>query len=342
MLRIALALFYVALSTPALAQITGSLPPATPSLKREISVASDLVRIGDLIDNAGERARVPIFRSPDLGQTGTVSAERVIEAVRAHGFTVVETSGVSEVAVTRLSRLISVKDLEAQIAAALAGQSGLGEAKDISVVIERDARPLHLESSLPAELKPTRVFYDPRSARFDVTFEAPGSVAARRLPLRYVGTAIETREAAMLMRPLNRSEVVKASDIVIERRPKAELRNDVVSTSEAAVGLAARRPLAAGEPLRPGDLMKPELVQRNEAVTLVYQAPGLVLTIRGKALESGAQGDAINVLNLQSKRTLQGTVSGAGEVTIAAIMPRAAAQGSAAPSQPAADPPRSE
>src|SRR5215472_17177885 len=147
MLRIALALFYVALSTPALAQITGSLPPATPSLKREISVASDLVRIGDLIDNAGERARVPIFRSPDLGQTGTVSAERVIEAVRAHGFTVVETSGVSEV-----------------------------------------------------------------------------------------------------------------------------------------------------------------------AVTLVYQAPGLVLTIRGKALESGAQGDAINVLNLQSKRTLQGTVSGAGEV----------------------------
>src|SRR5262249_14593902 len=186
MLRIALTLFYVALSTPALAQITGSLPPATPSLKREISVASDLVRIGDLIDNAGERARVPIFRSPDLGQTGTVSAERVIEAVRAHGFTVVETSGVSELAGTRLSRLISVKDLEAQIAAALAGQSGLGEAKDISVVIERDARPLHLESSLPAELKPTRVFYDPRSARFDVTFEAPGSVAARRLPLRYV------------------------------------------------------------------------------------------------------------------------------------------------------------
>ena len=55
--------------------------------------------------------------------------------------------------------------------------------------------------------------------------------------------------------------------------------------------------------------MKPEIVQRNEAVTLVYEVPGIVLTMRGKALEAGAEGDIVNVLNVQSKRTVQGTVS---------------------------------
>jgi hypothetical protein len=74
MLRLALALLYLALSGPALAQITGSLPPesairasTTPTIKAAVTVSSDLVRIGDLIDNAGASARVPIFRAPDLG-----------------------------------------------------------------------------------------------------------------------------------------------------------------------------------------------------------------------------------------------------------------------------------
>jgi flagella basal body P-ring formation protein FlgA len=209
-------------------------------------------------------------------------------------------------------------------------------------VIERDARPLQLEPSVTAELKATRVFYDPRQNRFDVTFDVPGSAAARRAPLRYVGTAVETVEAAMLLRPLGRGDVVKASDVAIERRPRAEIRTDAASRVGEVVGLAARRALRAGEPLRTADLMKPELVQRNETVTLVYEVPGLVLTIRGKALESGAQGDSVSVLNLQSKRTVQGTISGPGEVTIAAVTPRASARLNPDASQPGPAQARSE
>ena len=72
--------------------------------------------------------------------------------------------------------------------------------------------------------------------------------------------------------------------------------------------------LQAGRPLRTADLMKPDLVQRNETVTLVYEVPGIMLTMRGKAIEGGAEGDVISVLNEQSKRTVQGTVIGPGRV----------------------------
>ncbi len=62
--------------------------------------------------------------------------------------------------------------------------------------------------------------------------------------------------------------------------------------------------------------MKPDLVLRNETVTLVYEAPGMVLTMRGKANEGGAEGDVISVLNEQSKRMVQGMVIGPGRVAI--------------------------
>ena len=71
--------------------------------------------------------------------------------------------------------------------------------------------------------------------------------------------------------------------------------------------------------------MKPELVQRNETVTLVYEVPGIVLTVRGKAVDGGAEGDVINVLNEQTKRTVQGVVVGPGRVIISTGSPRLAA-----------------
>jgi flagella basal body P-ring formation protein FlgA len=41
-----------------------------------------------------------------------------------------------------------------------------------------------------------------------------------------------------------------------------------------------------------------------------------MLTVRGKALDAGAEGDVINVLNEQSKRTVQGVVVSPGRVMV--------------------------
>ncbi len=66
-------------------------------------------------------------------------------------------------------------------------------------------------------------------------------------------------------------------------------------------------------------------MQRDQSVTLIYETPGLYLTIRGKALDSGTEGDVVNVLNLQSKRTVSGVVTGRGQVSVAVATPRSPA-----------------
>lgn len=323
MLRIALAVF-LALTVPATAQVIGAIGPASPMLKRSVTVASDVVRIGDLIDNAGPAAQIAIFRAPDLGGTGSVPTQRVLEAARAHNVLGVNTGGVSEVTVMHASRAITAKEIEERIAQAVAGQLGLSGSGDVLVKLDREVRTLHVEATATASLQVARLSHDARSGHFDVLLDLPGSATARRLPLRFSGTAVEMMQVAKLARPLTRGEIVRRSDIVMERRPKAELGTDVVSDPERVMDLSVRRTMRAGQMLRQADLMKPELVQRNEAVTLIFEAPGIVLTSRGKALETGAEGDVIGVLNVQSKRTVQGTVTGFGTVAVTSMTPRIA------------------
>jgi flagella basal body P-ring formation protein FlgA len=313
LLALALALFGL-FADPAAAQ------NAVPALRASVTVTSDTVRIGDLIENAGPVADVPIFRAPDLGTRGTVATARIVEAIRPHQLIGIDTRGLSEVIVTRASRAITPQEISARVAQALEGQYGLGEARNILVEFDREVRTLNVEQSATGELQVLALAYNSRTARFDVTFDLPSSAALPRQATRFTGTAIETIEAVTVEHPVERSEVLKASDLTVERRPKAE--GPAITDIHVAIGLAARHQLRPGQPLHDADLMKPAIVQRNDTVTIVYQAPGFTLTLRGQAQDAGALGDTISVLNLQSKRVVQGVVSGPGRVTVSATITR--------------------
>ena len=323
MIRIVVALaMLAALGRGANAEASAS--PAVPRLKELVTVTSEIVRIGDLVENAGAAADIPVFRAPDLGQTGTVQVARIAEALRPHALEGLDTGGLIEVVVTRLSRAITGAEIVERIARAFAGQFGFGEASNLSVILDRNVHVMHVEASTAADLTVARMNIEPRSGRFDVAFELTGSAVARRMPLRFTGTVTETVETATLARSVRAGEVIKASDVLMERRRKSEVNGEGLSADQA-VGLAAKRPLRGGQVVRPADLMKPQVVQRNEAVTIVYNVPGVLLTVRGKALEVGSVGDIIGVLNVQSNRTIQGTVTGPGRIAIAATVPLVAA-----------------
>lgn len=53
-------------------------------------------------------------------------------------------------------------------------------------------------------------------------------------------------------------------------------------------------------------------VRRGETVTLVYAAPGMSLTMRARALEDGAVGQSVRLLNISSNRTIDAVVTGPG------------------------------
>jgi flagella basal body P-ring formation protein FlgA len=308
---------------------------STPVLRANITVSSDVVRIGDVIENAGTAAQIAIFRAPDLGTTGSLPVPQLLSALRAHQVIGVDTRDIREVSVTRSSRILASKDIELQIARVLERRNGLGDAANISVTFERDLRELQLDATQTGDMHASVVRYDPRNGRFDITFEIANDVTYSPTKLRFTGTAVETVEAAGLTRSVERNDILKSSDVIVERRPKAEVGNDVAIRARA-IGMQARKPLRAGQALKAADLGKPDMVSRDQAVTLIYEVPGLYLTGRGKAIDSGTEGDVVNVVNLQSKRTVQGVVIGPGQVSVMVASPRLTTAALATSETPAA------
>lgn len=288
---------------------------AAPTLRASVTVTSDVVRIGDLIENAGSAASIPVYRSPDLGTTGTLTATQVLSVLRAKQVIGVMTGDVKEVQVTRLARTLASKDVENAVAAALERRFGLGDAANITVTFDRSVAEMRLDASNTGALLPAATRYDARSGRFEIAFEIANDSNPAPTKLRFTGTAIETVEVAVLTRDVDRAELLKSSDLSLERRPKAEVTGEPASR-DRSVGMELRRAMRAGTPIRAADVVRPNFVVRDQAVTIIYQMPGLYLTTRGKATESGAEGDTVSVLNLQSKRTLTGVVTARGQVTV--------------------------
>ncbi|HEY2229963.1 MAG TPA: hypothetical protein VGI22_19925 [Xanthobacteraceae bacterium] len=221
---------------------------AGPTLKASATVTGDIVRIGDLIDNAGAVADVPIFHAPDLGQTGSVTVASMVEAVRLHHIIGLESHGLSEVAVTRAARTITAKDVEARILQVLAGKYGLPDSSNLAVVFDNEVRGFLVEASATNEIAVARLAYEPRTTRFDVAFELPGSLVTRRLSLRFTGSLSETFETVVPTPDLAQAQVIKASDLAVERRPKANFTPATLTTIEQGQGLFAKHAFAR----RPG------------------------------------------------------------------------------------------
>ncbi|MBR0696255.1 flagellar basal body P-ring formation chaperone FlgA [Bradyrhizobium lablabi] len=304
---------------------------AVPALRASVTVSGDIVRVGDLIDNAGSAATIAVYRSPDLGMTGTLPVAQVLNTLRTHQVIGVDTRDLKEITVTRLARTLDTAEIERQVAHALERRQGLGDAANIALTFDRDSGDIRLDASYGGTMQPIAVRYEPRGNRFDVTFEISNDAGAAPLKLRFTGTAVETIEAAVLLRGVERGEVLKASDVLVERRPKVEVGNDA-ALRDAAIGMQARRQLRAGQALRTADLAKPDLVTRDQSVTLIYRSSGLYLTVRGKAMDGGAEGDVVSVMNLQSKRVVSGVVTGRGEVSITIATPRQPPVADATPS----------
>jgi flagella basal body P-ring formation protein FlgA len=292
---------------------------ARPALRADVTVTGGLVRIGDLVQNAGIVASVPVFRAPGLGETGSVSIENVLAALRAHALVGLDPGSITQVSVTRASRPIAPQEIEALLTAALGREHKLGDPNDITLTFDRALRTVHVDPALTDPLHIVRLRYDARSGRFDAALEIPGAVSATT---QLSGGAVVTQEVVTLTRPLARGEVIKRDDLAMQRMPRSRLAADTITDPDQAIGLAPRMAASAERPLRAAELMKPEVVQRGAFVTITYEVPGVVVSVRGKATEGGAQGDMIEVVNVQSNRTLRGTITGPGHVAVVAMTPR--------------------
>ncbi|AWN44605.1 flagellar basal body P-ring formation chaperone FlgA [Methylobacterium durans] len=297
-------------------------------LRGDVTARGDVLTLGDLVEGAGTGiAGKPLFRAPALGATGTIQSRRILDAVAALGLGPVETGGRVQIAVQRAARRVGAPEIEAALKRALETGQGL-DPRVLSIRLDGETPTLLAPVDLNGAAAALDVVYEPRSRRVSGLI----SLGERQASLRVSGLVVEMREVAVLARAVKSGEPITSADVTLERRPREGSPPDAQGNLAAIAGEVAQRTLAAGTVLRMSDTAPPELVGRGEAVTIVYETPGVSLSMRGQANEAGRLGSTVSVLNVASKKTLQAVVVGAARVSVGPAAPqRQASAGLPAP-----------
>ncbi|KQO73217.1 flagellar basal body P-ring formation chaperone FlgA [Methylobacterium sp. Leaf88] len=285
---------------------------ASLRLRGDVTARGDVLTLGDLVEGASaETAQRPLFRAPALGATGTIQARRIADAVAGLGLGPVETGGRVQVSVQRAARRVTQPEIEAALKRAL--ESGYGvDPRNLAIRLDGESPTLLAPLDLNGQAVALDLSYDPRSRRIAGLI----TLGERQASLRVSGQVMEIREVAVLGRSLNRGETINAADLTLERRPREATPSDAQGSLGDLAGQVAQRSLGAGAILRSGDLAPPDLVARGEAVTILFDSPGLNLSLRGLANEGGRLGAMITVTNPVSKKILSATVIGPGRVSV--------------------------
>ena len=119
-------------------------------------------------------------------------------------------------------------------------------------------------------------------------------------------------ESVVAVRTLPAQTMISAEDLTLVDADIPGAMTDMAP----ALGQELRVTVYAGRPLRPQDIQSPTLIERNQIVALIYQSGGLSIRAEGRALQRGANGDWVRVLNLASKSTVTGRVAPDGHIHV--------------------------
>jgi len=284
-----------------------------PQLREQIKVYAALVTLGDLFENTQDMSAIPVFRSPELGTSGVVSIARVEDAARQNGLDWRKSGNIAEVEVLRPGRLISLDEIRQLI-----GEKSAGGDETWTVSLSRRAKPFHIDPRITAPVNIKHFDLNPRTGKFRAVFSIPES----QQPVRdkvFTGRAFPSVLAVVPARTIQRGSIIVAEDLKTMPLPRARVSASAIEDIETAIGMAARKRLIADRPVRTSDLETPTLVKRNDSVIIVYKTPGMTLKSKGRVLADGTRGQSVSVMNIQSKRTIEANVTGAGIVSVSSL-----------------------
>ncbi len=283
-----------------------------PQLHEKVTVQGQLVTLADLFDHAGLNGHTPLFRSPDPGTTGNISVQRIISAAQKHGLNMPRRPSFSMVTISRSSRVIELDLLKDIIRDRLAeNSSATNEKSKLVITIRNKTKDLHLDAKLQGEVALASLDWSSRSRRFTARFSVSGN---EQIILK--GTAQLMVEVGVAKSNIARGTTLSRNDLELKMVRSSGRRSQRYSSIDEMIGLSPKRTLQAGKPININDLEAPRLILKNQLVTILLEAPGLIIRAEGKALGNASKGEAVKVLNTQSKRIIHATAKAPGLVSV--------------------------
>lgn len=290
----------------------GAQAALAANLREQAVLTTDVLKVSDIFDNAGRNADYVLGPAPQPGKDMVLSAPTLMRIAMALDLPWSPQSSADQIVVSRAATLIPAEKVKDSIVASLR-EKGVGDNFTI------DTGASSLDVSIGHEYAPTvevtNVSYNAGTSRFEATVSAPSAAnPARQFTVGgYVRTLMQV---PVLKTALRSGDVIGENDIDTVEIYASEIQPDMMLKAENLVGMTPRRMVMAGKPVKSIDIQAPVLVERGKNVTIMFNEGPLKLTAVGKALQNGAKGDLIRVVNNASNRPVDAIVNGMGEVIV--------------------------
>lgn len=283
-------------------------------LKENSVVTGNTITLGDIFYGLPRDEDRVLGSAPRPGDDMVLNARTLLRIAVSLDLPWRPSSSTDHVVLRREATVIGHDRIKSSIKSALAGE-GLSGTYDISLPPEQT--DIILPRDQPATLEVSRLSLDRAKNSFDVTLAAP----SKENPIQQIN--VRGRIHPLVLVPvlkdnIQNGRVIRDSDIDYIEVQEGRFISGTVIDEQALIGMTPRRMAFAGRPLQENDIIAPQIVSRGEFITVTLDDGPLSLTAQGKALENGAKGDIIRVLNTASNVTLQAVVTGEKQVRVAA------------------------
>lgn len=298
-------------ATLLLAAVTFAAPAQAATLRTLTTLNAPVVKLSDLFRDAGELADRVLGPAPAPGERIVVEAPQLAAIARQFGVDWRPASPADRAVLERPGRILPREAITGPLLAAIARVGGPAEAMLELPGFEAPLVPTEARPEVTVE----QLNYEGGSGRFDAIVLVAGE-AMLPLRLRLTGAAQEAVHVLVPTRRLPTGAVLRAGDLAPATVPASSLRGDPVRDMAQAVGLALRHAAMPGRPIVAADLQRPAAVAKGAHVAMELRMPGLTVGALGVALEGGALGDRIRVLNPASRMEVEGEVIGPDRVRV--------------------------
>ena len=296
------------------------------TIKGETEVRRTIVRLSDVFNGVPSEIDRDIAQAPQPGKEVTYDVTVLVRLAKKYQLDWEPESSADHVVIKTASTRITADVIRDAVVKRVKEGGLIGTQKDLDIDVSFDNHALQID--LPADHKGDFTLnnfdMDSINKHFHADLVAETNSGPFSLPLS--GRILLKRNVPVLVRRLEAGTTIGALDLDIIPVPEEKVNGTVITEANQLVGHELRHDIDEGEILHTHDVMPPRLVTRGSLVTMKIETPFMEVTAQGKAMQDGTKDDVVRVLNTQSNRIIEGTVSGAGTVTIHTAQKIAAAQ----------------
>jgi flagella basal body P-ring formation protein FlgA len=290
---------------------------ATP--KNSVVLSGGSLTVGDVFDDAGDAAGHYLAPAPAYGKTMTLTSQDLLRISNAFNLGWFPAGVARAITVSRDAREIDKYQIQAALQEKLAADM---QGRQFDVELNTDVSGFFLPSGVESSVEVKDLKYDVSKNDFRALVIAPAGSEDPVLKREISGRLYALSSVPVLNKALRAGDVISASDVQYVDMRAGDISTSMVVSAEKLIGQTPRRGISAMKPVSASEVTQPVAVKKGEMVTMTLQNNMIQLTAQGRALQDGATGEVVRVINTSSNQIVEAIVT--AERTVAVTPPSAA------------------